>query len=277
MLRKQTYQEVLTAAIEDMVEHGFDSAERVAMWMARLREAAVASMRPSHEMEEMLRQALGAVYRRLVERGQVVSMHPGIGRFTLERVRPQLRAELDRRLMAAASLIRLNKEEAVGKTLRRFEGWATSIPKGGTEAAKRAQVKAEIKKPLASLPFVERRVLIDQGHKLTASISEVLATDGGAIAATWRSNWRQANYDYREDHKERDGLVYLLPRSWALERGLVKPGPAGWYSDVTSAGEEPFCRCYIRWVHALGAMPAEMLTKRGREALEAARETTRAA
>ena len=133
-------------------------------------------------MEQMLKDALAAVYDRLVEKGDVVRLHPGIPRFTLERLKPQLRAELDRRILASADLIRLNRKNSIEKTLQRFVGWSTSIPKGGSDVVDKAAEKKKIRKSLAQLPFEERRVLIDQGHKLRASISEIVAKDGNAIA-----------------------------------------------------------------------------------------------
>lgn len=265
--RGQSYYEVLTEAINDMVENGFDSMERVQYWTMRLRQSISASLIPHSQMEEALRVALQTVYRRMVEQGGIVKFHPGVGRFTLEKVRPQLRAELDRRIMASANLIKLNRARAVEQTLQRFEGWATSIPKGGTDAAKKSQVKAEQRKALVQLPFEERRVIIDQSHKLTASISETLAKDGNALAALWHSHYRQPGYDYRVHHKERDGQVYLMRDTWALNDGLIKPGPAGYYDGITAAGEEVYCRCYIQWLYNLRDLPEEMLTAKGKAKL----------
>lgn len=264
---KQTYADVLSDAIDDFAENGYDSAERVLYWSRKIKDAAEATMAAPSAMEEMLREALAATYRRMVEKGEIARWHPGVGRFTVEKLRPQLRAELDRRILASASLIRLNREEAIGKTLRRFEGWSTSIPKGGSDAVRKGAEKADLKKSMRSLPFVERRVLIDQGHKLVASINEIVARDGAALAGTWRSNWRQYGYDYREDHKERDGQVYLLRDTWALKAGLIKPGEAGWYDDVTSVAEEPFCGCRMIWLYNLRDLPAAMITKKGEDEL----------
>ena len=203
----------------------------------------------------------------MVEKGQIVQFHKGVSRFTIERVRPALRAELDRRIMASANLIKLNKEQAVAKTLQRLQGWSTSLPKGGSDTTDKAKIKKDIRKSLASLPFEERRVIIDQSHKLRASLSEILATDGGAIAARWHSNWRQINYDFREDHKERDGLVYVMRGCWALEQGLIKAGPAGYTDDITQPAEEPFCRCYFTFIYHLRSLPDDMLTAKGKAAL----------
>jgi DNA-directed RNA polymerase specialized sigma24 family protein len=271
MAKPSSFYDVLTEAVSDMAEHGYDSAERVAYWTERLRKAAASTMTNPHKLEEMLRDALRAVYTKLVERGDLTKFHQGVARFTIDKVRPQLRAELDRRILASANLIKLNREETIEKTLRRFNGWATSIPVGGSDAVEKAETKKGVRKALTQLPFEERRVLIDQGHKLTASLGEILAKDGGALAMRWHSHWREKNYNYREDHKERDEHVYLLRGSWAQEAGLVKPGPSGYYDSITSVGEEPFCRCYATWFYNLRDLPREMLTQRGAEQLEQVR------
>jgi hypothetical protein len=269
---RQSFYDVVTEAVADLTAHGFDSADRVAYWAKRLREAAEASMGSAHAAEQQLRDSLAAIYRRLVDNGGVLKHHPGVHRFTVEKLAPRLRAELDRRILASASLIKLNREQAVAKTIQRLSGWATSIPEGGSETVDRREVKAHIAKPIWSSSFEERRCAIDQGHKLAASINEVIARDSGAIAVEWRSHWRQPGYAYRPDHKERDGKVYLLRDSWARESGLVKPGDAGCYEDVTAVGEEPFCRCFATYLYHLRQMPSDMLTAKGVAELERARK-----
>ena len=270
--RQPTYAEVLTAAVQDMADNGYDSPERVNFWLDKLRQAAELSLKAPKVMEDILRDAMLAVYNRLVERGQIIDKyHFGVSRFTLEHVKPQLRAELDRRILASASLIKNNRQEAVANTLKRFEGWATSIPKGGTEGQKKAKVKKDIKKAMGNVRFAERRVVIDQSHKLVSNLNDILATDGGALAGRWRSNWRQPGYDYREDHKDRDGRVYTIRDNWALTQGLMKVGPDGYYDQITAAGEEVYCRCYIVYVYSLSGLPKDQLTAKGQMALREAR------
>jgi len=216
------FYEVLRLAIADITEYGFDSSGRIAFWTDQLRQAAMRTVTPAWRMEEMLKLGLSAIYRRLIERGGIGRYHSGIERFTLQRVAPHLRAELDRRILASADLIKLNRQQAIDKTVQRFQGWATSIPGGGHDATSKPQIAKEVRKALARLPFEERRVLIDQGHKFTANLSNILAQDGGAIALIWHSHWRQSGYDYREDHKERDGKVYAIRgNNWAL-RAITK-------------------------------------------------------
>lgn len=269
--RTGSFYAVLTEAVTDMVDHGYDGEQRVEYWIGRIREAAIRTMTAPHVLQQALGDAMRAVYRAQVERGGLLRRHSGASRFTLERVAPRLRAELDRRIAASAGLIKLNRDAAVRDTEQRFAGWATSIPAGGTDVPMKAQAKAEIRKSLAQLPFRERRVAIDQAHKFSSNLSDILAVDGGAIAAMWRSHWRRAGYNYREDHKERDGRFYLVRGNWALERGLIRADGRRYTDDVTRPGEEVFCGCYYQYVHSLRALPSDMLTEKGRAELDRVR------
>jgi len=262
-----TYYEVLTAAVNDIAEHGYDSAARLAYWQEELRKAAERTLRSAAQMEEDLRTAMADLYRRLVEKGGIAKYHPGIARFTLEQLRPRLRNELDKRILASADLIKLNRKQAIEKTLQRFSGWTTSVPPGGTKTADKVKLKTDIKKSMKQLPFEERRVIIDQNAKLVSSISNVVATNGGAIAYRWHSHWRASGYDYRPDHKLRDGKIYLLRESWAKEQGLVRAGEAGYSDEITQPAEEPFCRCGAEYIYTLSQLPTDMLTAKGKEKL----------
>ena len=266
--RPRSFYETVTAAVTEFAQTGYHSEERLRHWLDELRAAAIRDMVPEAQVVAELRRALGAEFERLVDRGELLRSNPGVSRFTLERVRPQLRAELDRRIMASASLIKLNREEAMAATLRRFSGWATSVPLGGDEAVRRNPVKSDIRKSLASLPYVERRCVTDQTHKFLANLSEILGRGAGALAAVWHHH--HVRYP-REEHVARDGKVYLLRGSWAHERGLVKPGPAGYYDDVTKAGEEISCRCTAEFLTTLRQLPDDMLTEKGRAELERVR------
>lgn len=263
--------DVITAAIKDFAEHGFDREERLRYWLAQIRQAAVGSLVPEHLLQEALQRSLGVTYRKMVEQQGLLKYHKGVSRFTLAKVQPQLRAELDRRIMASANLIKLNREAAIEKTLQRFSGWASSIPTGGSDAVDKLETKTSIRKALKQLPFEERRVAVDQGHKFIASLNNIVATSNGALALTWHSHWRQPGYNYRKDHKERDGKVYAIRGNWAMERGLMKKGAAGYYDDITAVGEEVFCRCSAQYLYALRDLPADMLTQKGAEALAEAR------
>lgn len=269
--------ETITAAVSDFTDRGYVGVDQLAYWLGRIREAAESQLMPPHELADVLNRSLGQIYKRLVDDGQVIKSHPGVSRFTIDNVRPQLRAELNKRMAASADLIKLNREQAIDKTLQRFSGWATSIPAGGSNAVDKNPTKILMQKSMRQLPFEERRVLIDQGHKFTAAVSEIIAKDQGAIALIWHSHWRQPGYNYRKDHKERDGLVYTVRGNWALEAGLMRKGPAGYYDDVTSVGEEPFCRCNAQFVYSLSKLPDVMLAAKGKAELQRVRAAINAA
>jgi len=262
-----SFYEVVTAAVRDISEHGYDSQTRVDFWLGEIAKAAARDMTPPHVLQETLNGALRGLYQRLIDKGGILQQHPGVSRYTLEKIKPALRAELDRRIVASAQLIKLNREAAIQKTLQRFSGWATSIPIGGSEVVDKVDTKDDIKKSLKQLPFEERRVIIDQSHKLVSSLSEIVAHDGGAIAGEWHSHWKQLNYNYRRDHKERDRKVYAVRGNWAIEQGLMKVGPAGYTDEITTPGEEVFCRCYYRWLYNVRELPDDMVTVKGKAKL----------
>ena len=254
-----SYYTVITEAVNDIVEHGFDSQVRIDSWVAKIKHAANMHMASEAKVRQDLERALRGAYTRLVTKGGLVSKH--ISRFTVDKLSSKLRADLDRRIIASASLIKRNRAMAISQTLQRFEGWATSIPAGGTRAADKVAEKDAIRKHIVDLPFREKRVIIDQTHKLIANINEVVALDSGAIAFKWRSHWQQPGYDYREDHKERDDVIYLVRDSWADKASYVKP-VNGYYDQITAVGEEPYCRCYLVGIYTMAEMPVEFLTEK---------------
>lgn len=258
---------IVQRAIADISEHGFDTESRIEFWLGELRKSAQAYLMSEAEMTERLRDALGAIYARLIDKGQYARYHQGVGQFTVNKMRPYLRAELDRRIMASAELIKLNRRETIDATLRRFQGWTTSIPAGGSRAEDKREAAANIKKSLRSMPFIDRRVIIDQGMKLTSSINKIIAEDGGAIAGMWRSHFKELNYNYRKSHKERDHRVYLVRGNWAEKEGLVKPGPDGYTDQITEPAQEIYCRCWYVWIYSPRRLPENMLTEKGKATL----------
>ena len=265
------FQDVLTQAVANVTLYGYDSTERLAKWIKLLREAAIADLPTQTAVRERTRNALEMVYKRALTPTAIKRHHPDIPRFTVERIKPQLRAELTKRILANADLIRLNREQAVEKTLQRFSGWATSIPEGGSLVVDKTEVKAIVAKSLRQVKYEERRCIIDQGHKLVSSINDVIAKEGGALAGKWRDHGSvDKSYNARHDHLARDGKFYAVRGNWAIEKGLMNKGE-GYTDEQTQPGEEVFCRCYYVWTYNLRDIPADLLTEKGRKALEAVR------
>ena len=266
------FYDVLTAAINDLLEYGFDSSQRVEEWVRKLETAARSSLVPEGVLNREVRDVLMRTYQRTVEGGLLHKRHPNIAAYTIERIKPKLRAELDRRILASSSLIKLNREQSIQRTLQRFAGWATSIPIGGTEAEKRSEVKETVKRGIAGLGFVERRVVIDQGHKLVAAINDIVAVDSGAIAGRWQHiPLGPPAYDSRPEHVEMHDKVFVIRGNWAMEKGLMKLAGRKYTDEVDFPGTPVSCSCHYSYLYALRDLPPDMLTHKGEEELTNAR------
>lgn len=261
---KISFYRLLSDAIADIADHGYVSREQIERWIGLLRGAADHHLPPDAAIDMNVREAFDAIYERLVYRGKVMERVPDVGRYTLAMIQPHLRAELDRRILAAADLIKLHRREAIEKTLQRFAGWSTSIPAGGEGAIDKREVRATVSKSLGQYKFERRRVEIDQAHKLSSNVAEIVATNNGAIAAVWRSHWRQPGYNFRRDHKDRDEKVYAIRGNWAIDQGLMKKG-AGYTDEMTAPGEEVYCRCWYEYIVSPRRLPDSMLTHKGQE------------
>lgn len=259
--RTKTLFEVLTDAVNYYIKNGWDSEKSLLEWSKRLRVAATREAPNA----DVARKHLTAIYSRLVVHGGALKDQPPDGptKVTLDKMKPTFRHELDRRIFASANLIQLNREQAIEKTIQRFQGWVTSIPPEGVSDVDRNAQKAAIGKSVSDLDFISRRVAIDQGHKLSSNVKYLLSIQGGAIAFKWHSNWRRPGYKFREDHKERDDVIYLVRDSWAVEQGLIKP-VNGFYDEITAAGEEVYCSCQVFPIYAPQKLPEEFLTEKGK-------------
>lgn len=270
----KTFTRTVREAVKFFLRNGYTSRQELEQWQAIIRQAAESET--DDDYMSMVSDRLRKAYDLQVSKAGALERHKGLSRFTLNYMEPKLRSELDRRILASADLIKLNRTAAINKTVQRFSGWATSIPVqdyvgGGLSPSSRSGVNYNcdhIQKSAQQVDYEARRVMIDQSHKLIANIDNIIATSNNAIAAEWHSHWRQAGYDYREDHKERDKLVYLIPGNWAQKNGYVKAGPAGYLDEITQPGEEVFCRCYVTYLYNLRSIPEDMLTQKGRKFLE---------
>jgi hypothetical protein len=257
---KETFSTILAQAVQDLTLHGFDSKARLDKWADKLRQSAHKALPSTDRLSKTMRAALTGLYEKAIS-GRLLKNHPGVSLFTIRRIEPYLRSELDRRIMASVDLIKVNREEAIDRTLKRFAGWATSVPPGGSKVQDKTDVKRTVYKSLKSMRFEERRLYIDQGHKLLSNISAVVAIQSEAIAGEW-NHVHQKGYDGRPEHIARDGKVFAIRGSWALEKGYINKG-AGFLDEIDAAGMLPFCRCAVTYYQNLDDLPKSMLTEAG--------------
>lgn len=256
-----SFYRLITDAVNDIMRNGY-SRKRMDGWLERIGSAAEASLTPISVIERTLHLRLLKVFTRATSDKTLLRVHQGISHYTLQSIKPKLHALLEDRIRASADLIKLHREESVARTLSRFAGWASSVPSTGTDVGKRTKVRQTIRKAISGLPYEERRVIVDQGHKLVAAVNEVVAIDGGAVAMRWHSHWREANYDYRPKHKERDNVIYVVRGNWMLRDGLMKLAGYLYTDEITQVGEEVFCRCYAEYLYSPRDLPVSMLTEK---------------
>ena len=256
--------EVLSAAISELSETGFISEERLMDWVVLLRNAAEREVGPDYAIDEEIRQGFTRLYERFVN-GTGLEKRIDVPRFTKEMVKPKLRGELDRRIVAAADLIKLNKREAVERTLKRFSGWATSIPPGGYDDVDIRETSAAIAKDLKDYRYHKRLVDNDQGHKLISNIASLTAEAAGAVAGVWHSHGASDHsYNARKEHLSREGKIYIVRGSWAHEKGFIKP-IHGFTDEITAPGQEVNCRCWLTYITSPRKLPDAFLTRKGQE------------
>lgn len=263
-MSRRGFYDVVGEAVSDIVEHGFDSQERLQKWLIAIRRAAIQALIPEHELEELLRRSLSKAFRSAASTAVLQRKHVGIPAFKLEQIRYGLHVEVRRRIQVGADLIKLNRSTAIEQTLQRFAGWASSVPAGGSSAVSRKETGEKVRRSIAGMPFVERRVIIDQAHKLVAAVNDIVARDGGAIAMRWQHIHPGPHYDSRPEHLARNNKIFLIRDSWAHQGGLVKLAGGQYLDQVDQPGEKIFCSCSGVYIYVPSALPPKMWTAKGR-------------
>ncbi|MXV43473.1 hypothetical protein GS501_00055 [Saccharibacter sp. 17.LH.SD] len=259
--KRETFQSVLTQAVEDLRRNGYDSKARHQRWLRKLRQLAKRMVGSDEESTRRVKRVLQASYTQKVTKGSIAKEHQ-ISVYTVKQLSPSLQRELARRIAAATELITLNKDRAVEQTLQRFSGWATAQNPGMTTPEKVREIKAQISKPLYQQPFEERRTVIDQNAKFSANLNYLVASDNKAIAVIWDANASRPNYHHRPEHLARNGKIFVLKDSWAYQNGYIKKD-VDFYEDTEGFATAPFCSCKGIYLYSLTDLPEEMLTEKG--------------
>ena len=266
-----SFRQTLEGAIRYFAKWGYENPAILLNWIMTLRGAAEKESGSLSEKQKKVSDSLTSIFRQMIQKGRLIERaNPHVSKVTLQMISPSMRSELDRRIMASADLIKLNRTKAIEETLQRFSGWSTSIPPGGSGAVDKRAVSSRIAKPLQDRTFEERRLAIDQGHKLIANVNHIVGIQSGAIAVKWR-HVHQAGYDGRPEHEARDGQIFVLKDSWAREKGLVKRGENPWFDDIDQPATAPFCRCWAEYKISLSQLPEDCLTAKGKKTLEETR------
>jgi hypothetical protein len=266
-----SFRELLTDAINELSRVGYLNPAEIEEWLMVLRAAAERDLGPENYIDSDVRAGFERLFNRFVDGVKLPEHVEGVDRFTKHMIKPKLWGELDRRIKASADLIKMHRREAIERTMRRFQGWATALPPGGDDTIDRRETKTLLGQDLVNYRYHRRFVDTDQGHKLIANVANIVAVEAGAIAGTWHSHGAtDPSYNARVDHLDRDGKTYLIRDSWAHRQGLVKP-VNGYLDQITAPAVEPNCRCWLTYHTSPRRLPDAFLTKRGQEWIEESR------
>ena len=254
----------LAKALDEFSKFGYDSLDRLNYWLGQLRIAANHALPAQDQVRRQIRARLGQMFKNATSKTAFQRNHPALAQYALQRLGPRLAPLLERRILASADLITLHRDQSIEKVLQRFQGLVTSIPPGGTRSIEYSEAKKAISKSLRQMTFEERRVVIDQGHKLVANVQQTIAEDNDAIGFRWR-HVHEVGYHGRPEHEARDGEFFPLRGNWAMRDGLMKKGQNPYMDEIDMVAQAPFCRCWAVWVYNIRDLPDECLTEKGRD------------
>ena len=141
------------------------------------------------------------------------------------------------------------------------------VPSGGTKDKTTRSRIAEIKRELRSLAKWDRLFYAYKVISFPAEIEHIFVlASHEPVAAIWHYSDLDAQGEYQKtyNHQQRDGRVYAVRDSWAIEKSLMKVGQAGYLDEISRPGQEIGCMCSLEWVTSLPNVPAEMLTAKAR-------------
>ena len=134
MPKRASFFELLTEAVRYFSENGYVSEIELQNWVKRLRASAEGSMKSDAQVEAEVRRSLMATFTRLSRFPSLKRVNPEVSVFAADRLRPAMRAEMKRRIMASARLIKLNKAQAHAHFgLDKVDGVTAEIEKAATD------------------------------------------------------------------------------------------------------------------------------------------------
>lgn len=261
-----SFDEVLTEAVNYFVTRGFNDETALTYWTKRLEIAARRELMSTTTLRRRMKDALAAEYRRQIERGLILSQHEGLSKSALNSFRLDLKGILSKRLSAANALVTLNREEDVAATLRKFTGWASSLPVGSSSQANRSEIRQDIKRALVAAKNKESSLVIDQRHKLYAALNAHIAQGAGAIGAIWVSHHTVPGYDFRELHQtyaQRSAVrPFLIRDSWAHRQGVISSAGATFTDQLDHQPSQlPHCKCHYLFLYTTDRFPSDMIRR----------------
>ena len=261
--------DIVASAITDIAVNGYNSEVNISRWLMQIQNALRNYTANLPTARSLVERSMTASFNQhfFDKKGnptpKFLQLNRGIDAFTLQHLKPKAQSKLQERIVQNAQLIVLDRDAAVADTLKRFQGWTI-----GQVSAKQLLTKVQVKeqakliiKPIGNAPstFIPRRRIIDQNMKMCASVNDLIADDGGALAMTWHQNWsanpRDKGTSEKTNHKQFNGKTYIRRESWAVKEGLLKSGDLPYLEDLgTMPAHEVYCGCTGSYDYSLTAL-----------------------
>jgi hypothetical protein len=160
--------------------------------------------------------------------------------------------------------------DQIGQFQAMLREFLDRVPSGGTKDKAIKGRIAGIKKELRSLAKWDLLFCTYKARNFPAEIEHIFVLTGNPLAAIWRYSDLDAQGEYQKtyNHQQRDGRVYAVRGCWAIEKGLMKVGPAGYLDAISRPGQELGCMCSFQWVTGVRRLPRDMITDKGRSELD---------
>ena len=178
-----SFQKLLREAAKHFTTSGYTSQSDINHWRVRLLTAAEQHLDPEGA-RETIRRTLGKAFFKAIGEGRVAKRHGSVHKFTIDRLEPKLKDELERRMYAAQELLDGDKRATLERIHNRFLGLATA----GANPGEAQAAASAIGKAARDSRAQERMVAVDQTKKMVATLDEIIAKDGGF-------NWRLLGCD----------------------------------------------------------------------------------
>ncbi len=164
-------------------------------------------------------------------------------------------------------------DDQIGQLQVILREFLEQVPSGGTKAKAIKSKIAEIKKELRYLVKWDRLFYTYKARSFSTEIEHIFVLTGSPLAAIWQYSDMDAQGEYQKtyNHQQRDGRVYAIRGSWAIEKGLMKVGPNGYLDEIDIPGRELGCMCSLLWLYSISDLPTNMMTEKGVAELKRAR------
>jgi len=193
------------------------------------------------------------------------------------------RRQLSNKINTSLNLIKNHNSEHMQEICSRFLNWYgvdSQEMRGKSELS--SKLTASLKKQLdigkneRTMSKHTKFVIRDQANKLTASMDEITAEEGGAIGGQvlTREDKRVVGdpvglypkgNKMHENHFKRNKKIYLYENSWAIENGFIIKGQARFVTELTDGlpGVPVGCRCTWVNIYDLDEIPLQWVSKSG--------------